>query len=177
MNSAKAFSVDFVWSILVPQELGNETVTTSRDPCGWKTYVWQGAAQCLEGIICNTAITSSLPCSLWHDAWHLGFSGPEYCLPPWDITPLHDEDTCCWVLERWINLRHHLSICLEWLRETMKKAARYFLEWLRKTMKTPATISGLGAEMWTRGRSADQSFGLRHALMAATFQWAMMWCQ
>jgi hypothetical protein len=30
-----------------------------------------------NAIVCDTAITTSVPCSLWHYASHLGFGGPE----------------------------------------------------------------------------------------------------
>jgi hypothetical protein len=75
-------SVEFVWSILVPQEPGNWTVPTSRAPRGWNAYIWQGAAWFPEGIVCDAAITTSLSCSLRHDTSHLGFGGPEtFCRP------------------------------------------------------------------------------------------------
>jgi hypothetical protein len=62
--------------------------------------IWQGAACCPKGIISNTAITTPVPCSPWHDASHLGFGGPELCLPSMDVTPLCDKDTKGWILER-----------------------------------------------------------------------------
>jgi hypothetical protein len=57
-----------------------ELITTSTAPCGWKAYVQRGAAWCPEGIICDTAITTSVPCRSRHDASNLGFGGPEPCL-------------------------------------------------------------------------------------------------
>jgi hypothetical protein len=42
-------------------------VTTNRAPYGWKAYVGRGAALCPEGIVFNTAVTTSVPCSLHHD--------------------------------------------------------------------------------------------------------------
>jgi hypothetical protein len=38
-----------------------------------------GASRCPEGIVCDTAVTTSVPCSLRHNASQLGFSGPEPC--------------------------------------------------------------------------------------------------
>jgi hypothetical protein len=35
------------------------TVATSRAPCGWKAHVRRGAAWCPEGVVGNTAITTS----------------------------------------------------------------------------------------------------------------------
>jgi hypothetical protein len=36
----------------------------------------------LKGLFCNIAITTLVPCSLRHEASHLGFSGPEpFCRP------------------------------------------------------------------------------------------------
>jgi hypothetical protein len=42
------FSVHFLWSIFVPQEWG---ITSYRpqSSCGWKAYIWDGAARCQEG--------------------------------------------------------------------------------------------------------------------------------
>jgi hypothetical protein len=79
--------VDFLWSILVPQQLGNETVTTHRAPYGWKAYIWQSVVWCPNGIVCDIAITISVPCSVQHNSSHLGFSGPEPCSHPYYITP------------------------------------------------------------------------------------------
>jgi hypothetical protein len=56
-------------------------VLLTRGPsCGWKAYIRRGGARCPEGIAYKTAITIPVPCSLRHDASHLGFGGPEPCL-------------------------------------------------------------------------------------------------
>jgi hypothetical protein len=49
---------------------GELAQTTSRAPCGWKPYVRRGAALCLEGIVYDTAITTSVSYSLRHDSCH-----------------------------------------------------------------------------------------------------------
>jgi hypothetical protein len=72
-------------------------VTTHRAPCRWKALIQWGAAWCPKGIVSDTAITTPVPCSPWHDASHLGFGGPESCSPPKDITPLHSAKG--WILE------------------------------------------------------------------------------
>jgi hypothetical protein len=74
-------SVSFLWNILVSQELVNRTITTHRALCGWMAYLWWGAVPFFEGIVCDTAITTSVPCSIQHDASHLVFGGPDPCSP------------------------------------------------------------------------------------------------
>jgi hypothetical protein len=54
-----------------------------------------GAARCPEGIVCNTAITISVPCGLRHDASHLGLGG----LPSKDVNPGRDNDAEGCILE------------------------------------------------------------------------------
>jgi len=58
-----------------------------RSPHECKACIWWGAARCPEGIVCNTAITTSVPCGLGHDASHLGLGGPQSCLPSKDVPP------------------------------------------------------------------------------------------
>jgi hypothetical protein len=77
-----------------PTRTGELTVTTYRSHAGGR-----GAARCPEGIVCDTGITTSVPCSLLHDTSHLGFGGPEpYCLPR-TLFPLRDQDAYSWNLE------------------------------------------------------------------------------
>jgi hypothetical protein len=48
---------------------------------------------CFEGIICDIAVTTSVPCSPWHNTSHLGFGAPEPSVRcPWTL-PLCYEDT------------------------------------------------------------------------------------
>jgi hypothetical protein len=49
-------------------------------------YIRRGAARCPEGIVCDTAVTTSVPCSLRDNASHSGFGGPEPCLSSQDVT-------------------------------------------------------------------------------------------
>jgi hypothetical protein len=44
----------------------------------------------------DTAITTPVPCSPWHNTSHLGFRGPEMSPPP------HNEDAKGWILEGYI---------------------------------------------------------------------------
>jgi len=46
---------------------------------GRKVYIQWGAAWFPEGIVYDTAISTSVPCSLWHDIFHLGLRRPEPC--------------------------------------------------------------------------------------------------
>jgi hypothetical protein len=92
----------FVWLLLllfyfhVPLSFHENWGTkdaTCRDLCRWKALIWWGAAQYPKGIISDTAITTSVPCSPWHNNWHLGFSGPEPCLPSKDAHACAHTDT------------------------------------------------------------------------------------
>jgi hypothetical protein len=58
-----------------------------QNPCGWKTYILRGAARCPEGIVCDTAVTTSVPCSLRHDASHLGLVDQSPVCWPWTLPP------------------------------------------------------------------------------------------
>jgi hypothetical protein len=51
-------------------------VATRRAAYKWKTKIQRGAAWCPEGIVNDTAITTPVPCSPWHDASHLGLGEP-----------------------------------------------------------------------------------------------------
>jgi hypothetical protein len=98
MALAIVLSVDFLWPILVAQELGNWAATTSRAPYVWKAHIGRGAARCPDGIVCDIATITSqwMPCSL-----------RQYCLTPWlqwniaflGRNPLCDEDAWGWILE------------------------------------------------------------------------------
>jgi hypothetical protein len=61
------------------------------------------------GLFAMFAVTTSVTCSLRHDASHLGFGGPEPCLPSQDITPTHDEDAWGWILEGMNNVENMLE--------------------------------------------------------------------
>jgi hypothetical protein len=50
-------------------------------------YIRRGAARCPKGIVCDTAITTSVPRSLRHDASHLGFGGPQSRFLSYDVPP------------------------------------------------------------------------------------------
>jgi hypothetical protein len=52
-------------------------VTTRRAPCKWKALIQRDVAQCPKGIVNDTAIANSEPCSPQHDTSHLGFGEPE----------------------------------------------------------------------------------------------------
>jgi hypothetical protein len=39
-----------------------------QSPMRVETYIWVDAALCPEGVVCDTAVTTSVPCSLRHDA-------------------------------------------------------------------------------------------------------------
>jgi hypothetical protein len=78
-------------------------VTTSRAPYGSKAHVRRGGARCPEGIVCNTAITTSVLCSL------------RRCLTPWlrwtslfccprTLLSLREYDAYSWFLERCVTL-------------------------------------------------------------------------
>jgi hypothetical protein len=76
------FSCKFLVVYVSRTKRANCPNTTRRAPCGWKPYVRRGAARCHEGIVCDTAVTTSVPCRLRYDASHLGFGGPEPFLRP-----------------------------------------------------------------------------------------------
>jgi hypothetical protein len=42
-----------------------------------RAHILLGAAWFPKGIVYNTAITTPVPCSLWHDTFHLGLGRPE----------------------------------------------------------------------------------------------------
>jgi len=54
-------------------------VTVHEVPRRWKAYIQRGAAWFPKGIINNAAISTPVPCSLWHNTFHLGFGRPELC--------------------------------------------------------------------------------------------------
>jgi len=59
------------------KELSHETgerymVTVHRAPHKWKGIVWWGTAGFPKGIVCDTGITTPVPCSLRHDTFHFG---------------------------------------------------------------------------------------------------------
>jgi hypothetical protein len=76
----------FLCPIFIPQELGNKS-HPHRAPYRWKALLQWGAAQCPEGIISDTAITTPVPCSPCYDTSHLGFGGLEPCSLSKDVTP------------------------------------------------------------------------------------------
>jgi hypothetical protein len=59
---------------------------------GWNAYIRGGGTRCPEGIVYDTAVISSVPCSLRQDASHLDLRGSEPCSPSLDVTTLHDEN-------------------------------------------------------------------------------------
>jgi hypothetical protein len=46
-------------------------------PRRWKAYILWGAAWFPKGIVNNTAVSTPVPCTLWHDTFHLGLGRPE----------------------------------------------------------------------------------------------------
>jgi len=46
---------------------------------GQKANIQWGAVWFPQGIVYDTAITTTVPCSLQHDTFHLGLSKPEPC--------------------------------------------------------------------------------------------------
>jgi hypothetical protein len=63
-------------------------------------HTYDGVLLCPKGIICNAAITTSVPRSPQHSTSQLGLGEPQPGLPSQDIT-LHDyEDAYGWILER-----------------------------------------------------------------------------
>ena len=59
------------------KELSHETgerymVTVHRAPHKWKGIVWWGTAGFPKGIVCDTGITTPVPCSLPHNTFHFG---------------------------------------------------------------------------------------------------------
>jgi hypothetical protein len=52
-------------------------VTIHRAPRGQKAYIQWGAVLFPKGIVNDTAITTTVPCSLQHDTFHLGLGRPE----------------------------------------------------------------------------------------------------
>lgn len=77
---APLFSLLFCVFHFCPMRNGEQTVTTSRAPYGWKELIWQGTAWYPKGTVCNTAITTSVSYTPWHNTSDLGFHGPEPCL-------------------------------------------------------------------------------------------------
>jgi hypothetical protein len=70
-----------------PTRNGEQTVTTLKAPCVWKKYIRRGATQCPEGIVNDTAVTTSVPRSPRHGASHFGFGGLDLRSPSKDVTP------------------------------------------------------------------------------------------
>ena len=54
----------------------NYMVTTHRAPHRPKACVRWGAARFPKGIVCDTGITTPLPCSRQHDTFYFGLSRP-----------------------------------------------------------------------------------------------------
>jgi len=52
-------------------------VTAQGTPRRWKAYIQWGAAWFSKGIVNDTAISTPVPCSPWHDTFHLGMGRPE----------------------------------------------------------------------------------------------------
>jgi hypothetical protein len=75
------FAVDLLWTMLVPQEPGNETVTTSRTSIVWKGYMRRSAAWCPKGSF--GTLLSPPQC-------HAAFSTVLYTLASVDQSPV-----CC----------------------------------------------------------------------------------
>jgi hypothetical protein len=118
---ASAITFLYLCSIIVHENQGTN-VTTCRAPCAWKVLIWWVAAWCPEGIVSDTAITTSVSCSPWHDTSHLGFGGPEHCLPSKAVTPLRNEDAKGFILEGELHWTHmlfnivpHLSHVQHWM--------------------------------------------------------------
>jgi len=56
---------------------GKHLVTIHGAPCGWKAYIQLGAVWFPKGIVNDTAGSTPVPRSLWHDTFHLGLGRPE----------------------------------------------------------------------------------------------------
>ena len=54
-------------------------VTVRGAPRRRKAYIQWGAAWFPKGIVNDTAISTPVPSSLWHDTFYLGFGRPETC--------------------------------------------------------------------------------------------------
>jgi len=54
-------------------------VTVHRAPCKWKAYIEWGSARFSKGIVNDTAVSTPVSCSPWHDTFHLGLGIPEPC--------------------------------------------------------------------------------------------------
>jgi len=52
-------------------------VTVHEAPRRRKAYIQWGAAWFPKGIVNDTAISTPVPCSPWHDTFHLGLDRPE----------------------------------------------------------------------------------------------------
>ena len=55
-----------------PTKWGENTVTIYRTTRGRKAYMQWSGARFHKGIVYDTAVTTSVPCSLQHDTFHLG---------------------------------------------------------------------------------------------------------
>jgi hypothetical protein len=69
-------------------ELNKQSPPAEPHAGGKTAFIRRGAARRPEGIVCNTAVTTSVPCSLLHGVSDLRLCGPEPCSPPWDVYPL-----------------------------------------------------------------------------------------
>jgi len=63
------------------KELSHETeekdmVTIHSAPHRRKACVWWGTAGFPKGIVCDTGVTTPVPCSLQHDTFHFGLGRP-----------------------------------------------------------------------------------------------------
>ena len=54
-------------------------VTVPGAPRRQKAYIKWGAAWFPKGIVNDTAISSLVPCSSWHNTFHFGLGRPEPC--------------------------------------------------------------------------------------------------
>jgi hypothetical protein len=94
-------------------------VTIHRAPHRQKACVWWGAARFPKGIVWDTSITTTVPCSLQHDTFHFGLGRPLvlhtcYYLSrdPGYGTPHNPEvQTRVWILVRFV---HQLPYLVLW---------------------------------------------------------------
>jgi hypothetical protein len=70
------------------EKWGKYLVTVHEAPHGRKAYIQWGAAWFPKGIVNNTAISTPVLCSPWHDTFHLGLGRPESRYPACVIATL-----------------------------------------------------------------------------------------
>ena len=61
------------------QNVGEHMVAVHAAACSWKVYIQWVVAWCPKGFIYDTAVTTSVPCSLLHNSFHLGLGRQEPC--------------------------------------------------------------------------------------------------